>query len=159
MLFTTVLSQWDLSYGTFGLLSPGKSSCDGLALLPNLRCMLGCFSVSIDYRIFNVRIDVHACTRGCTDTVRESALKEKNPLPHRGIEPVLAACQTDALPTELHPHPDVSDFDTLSWEQRLFHRENYSLVAGRYVLSLGLVHRLVTVGRTLRQAGATYPGN
>ena len=31
----------------------------------------------MDYRIFNVRIDVNACdcTRGCTDTVRESALK------------------------------------------------------------------------------------
>ena len=31
----------------------------------------------MDYRIFNVRTDVNACdcTRGCTDTVRESALK------------------------------------------------------------------------------------
>ena len=51
----------------------------------------------MDYGLFNVRTDVNAyeCTRGCTDTVRESALKvdsgtEKNPLPHRGIEPALA---------------------------------------------------------------------
>ena len=31
----------------------------------------------MDYKIFNVRTDVNACdcTRGCTDTVRESALK------------------------------------------------------------------------------------
>ena len=31
----------------------------------------------MDYRIFNVRTDVNAChrTRGCTDTVRESALQ------------------------------------------------------------------------------------
>ena len=31
----------------------------------------------MDYRIFNVHTDVNACdcTRGCTDTVRESALK------------------------------------------------------------------------------------
>ena len=31
----------------------------------------------MDYRIFNVRTDVNAydCTRGCVDTVRESALK------------------------------------------------------------------------------------
>ena len=31
----------------------------------------------MDYRIFNVHRDVHACdcTQGCTDTVRESALK------------------------------------------------------------------------------------
>ena len=40
------------------------------------------------------------CTRGCTDTVEESALTvdwEKNPLPHRGIEPASAACRSDAL--------------------------------------------------------------
>ena len=60
----------------------------------------------MDYGIFNVRTDVNACdcTRECTDTVRESALKdnwEKNPLPHRGIEPASAACRYDALPTEL----------------------------------------------------------
>ena len=32
----------------------------------------------MDYRIFNVHTDVNArnCTRGCTDTVRESALKD-----------------------------------------------------------------------------------
>ena len=31
----------------------------------------------MDYRIFNVRTDLNACdcARGCTDTVRESALK------------------------------------------------------------------------------------
>ena len=45
---------------------------------------------------------------GCVDTVRESALKvdlEKNPLPHRGIEPASAAFRSDALPAELHPFP------------------------------------------------------
>ena len=55
-----------------------------------------------------MRTDVNACdcARGCTDTVREPALKvdwEKNPLLHRGIEPASAACRSDALPTELHP--------------------------------------------------------
>ena len=34
--------------------------------------------------------------RVCT----ESWLWEKNPLPHRGIEPASAACRSDALPTE-----------------------------------------------------------
>ena len=31
----------------------------------------------MDYGVFNVRTDINACdcTRGCTDTVRESALK------------------------------------------------------------------------------------
>ena len=52
----------------------------------------------MDYGIFNARRDVNACdcTRGCTDTVRESALIVDsggggNPLQHRGIEPASAA--------------------------------------------------------------------
>ena len=36
---TTLLSQWDFFRGKFGLPSPGKASCDRVAL-PNLRCML-----------------------------------------------------------------------------------------------------------------------
>ena len=64
----------------------------------------------MDLGIFNARIDVNACdcTRGCTDTVEESAPKvdwQKNPLPHQGTEPASTACRSDALPTELHPHP------------------------------------------------------
>ena len=57
---------------------------------------------------FNVLTDVNACdcTRGlyghhekvCT----ECWLWEKNPLPHRGIEPASAAWRSDTLPTELH---------------------------------------------------------
>ena len=66
----------------------------------------------MDYGIFNVRTDVNAgnCTRGCTDTVRESALKvdsrrkKKKNLPRRGIKPASAACRSDALPTGLHLH-------------------------------------------------------
>ena len=73
----------------------------------------------MNYGIFNVRTDVNACDcareggegEGGTDSVRESALKLdsrrkiQNPLPHRGIEPAAAACRSDALPAELHPHP------------------------------------------------------
>ena len=40
IFWTTVLSQWDISHGKFGLPSPGKASCDTVAL-PNLLCMLG----------------------------------------------------------------------------------------------------------------------
>ena len=62
---------------------------------------------------FNVRTDVVVnacdCTQGlCRHHKRvcaESWLWEKNPFPHRGIEPASAACQSDALPTELHPRP------------------------------------------------------
>ena len=38
--FTNVLSHWDFFHGKFGSLSPGKASCDRVAL-PNLRCTLG----------------------------------------------------------------------------------------------------------------------
>ena len=63
-----------------------------------------------------MRTDVNAgdCTRGCTDTVRESALKgdwKRNPLPHRGIEPASATCRSDALSTELHPHEAAASAD------------------------------------------------
>ena len=65
-----------------------------------------------------MRTDVNGydCTRGCTDTVRESALKvdlEKHPLPHQGIEPASAACGDGALSTELHPHPLAATTPTL----------------------------------------------
>ena len=65
----------------------------------------------MDYGIFNVRtyLNVCDCTGGSTDTVSvctESWLREKNPSPHHGIEPVSTACRSDALPTELHPHPN-----------------------------------------------------
>ena len=48
------------------------------------------------------------CTCGCTDTVRESALKvdsgRKIPRRTGGSKPASATCRSDALPTELHPH-------------------------------------------------------
>ena len=63
---------------------------------------VGCFSVSseMDYRFFNVCTDFDAClcTRGCIDTVRESAVIvdwKKNPLLHLGIEPASLACWSD----------------------------------------------------------------
>ena len=78
----------------------------------------GCFSVSIMHRTLTWTTRYLTCTQmlvhaishgGCTDTVRESALKvdsrRKNPLPQWKIEPASAACRSDALPTELHPHP------------------------------------------------------
>ena len=79
-------------------------------------CVFKCFhkppNSNMDYGIFNMHTDVNACdcTWGCMDPVRESALKadrEKNLLPHRGIEPASAECRSDALPTELHPYPEV----------------------------------------------------
>ena len=61
------------------------------------RVHAGCFSVSIihrfldiDYGILIVCTDVNACdcARGCTDTVRESALKADSQLhPHLSLHP------------------------------------------------------------------------
>ena len=65
----------------------------------------------MDYGIFNMRSDVNACdcTRGCTGTRKrvctESWLWEKNPLPHRGIEPASAAWWSDARPMSYIPSP------------------------------------------------------
>ena len=65
----------------------------------------------MDYRISNVHTDVYACdcTRGYTGTRKrvcsESSLREKSPLPHRGLEPTSAACRSNALPSELLPAP------------------------------------------------------
>ena len=39
-IFTTVLSHWNFSRRKFRLLSPGKASCNRVAL-PNLQCMPG----------------------------------------------------------------------------------------------------------------------
>ena len=78
--------------------------------------MFYCFynppSFDMDYGIFNVHTDVNArhCTRVCTGTVRESALKidfriKISCMPHWWIEYASPTCRSDALSTELHPHP------------------------------------------------------
>ena len=54
------------------------------------------------------------CKRVCT----ESRLWEKNPLPYREIEPTSAAWRSDALPTELHPHPAKICFFVFFWSPR-----------------------------------------
>ena len=62
-------------------------------------------------------VNACSCLWGCTDTVRESALKvdsgRNNPLLQRGIEPASVACLCDAVPTELHPHPSEPKFPTI----------------------------------------------
>ena len=107
-IFTTVLSQWDFSHSKFGMPSLGKGSCDSRAIKPMVH--VGCFSVSIIHqtRTWTTGSLMCAqcidCTWGFMDTVRESDWK--NPLLQQGIKPASAECQSDALPTELHPHYD-----------------------------------------------------
>ena len=69
--------------------------------------LAGCLRVSIIHRTLTRTTGYLTCAQmlthaiaheGCTDTVRESALKvdwEKNPLPHRGIEPATAGYSTN----------------------------------------------------------------
>ena len=60
---------------------------------------------------------MHAVAHGgCMDTTRESALKVDSgrKIPHHTVElkPASAACQSDAVPAELHPHPGVVEFSS-----------------------------------------------
>ena len=73
------MGHWDWK---FGLLSPGKASCDSLATQPTVHAE--CFSVSIIHRtlawttgsLLGSQMLMHAAaTWGCMDTVREFALK------------------------------------------------------------------------------------
>ena len=116
--FTTVLPHWDFSHGKFGLLSSGKVSCDRVAL-PNPHTII---SVTTIHRIFTwisksltcAQRLIYATAHWGAWTPKESlhwklTLGEK-PLPHRRIESASAACRSDALPTELHPHPHLALF-------------------------------------------------
>ena len=66
LFFTIVLSQSDFSHGEFGLPSPGKASCDKVALPKYGACWIFLFfhnppNSDMDYGIFNVRTDESAC--------------------------------------------------------------------------------------------------
>ena len=115
---TTVLSQLGFSHGESRIAFLGESQLrQSRDTQPTVHA--GCFSVSIirPTRTWTtgsltcaemlmhaiahggVRVHVRVCT--------ESSPWETNPLPHRGIEPASAACRSDILSTELHPHPCV----------------------------------------------------
>ena len=84
--FTFFFFFYKLLYCPNGISSMGSSGCSPrgkLSRYPNYDtclvfwCLHNPPNSDMNYRIFNVHIDVNACdcTRGCTDTVRESALK------------------------------------------------------------------------------------
>ena len=50
-----------------------------------------------------MQLHIGVC-RHCKRVYAESWLWERNPLLHQGIKPASVACQSDALPTEPHPH-------------------------------------------------------
>ena len=72
-----VLLHWDFSHGKFGLLSPGKASYDRIAL-PNPGCMVGVLVLPYFTELLSRTkrsLTFAKMSRGCTDAVRESALK------------------------------------------------------------------------------------
>ena len=107
----------------------------GIALMGNSGCFpcgnshtthptahAGCFSVSIIHwtltwrtSLTSAHILMHAIVHRHIQTdVRESECTEsglwkKNPLPQQGLKPASVVCQSNALPSELHPHPICSD--------------------------------------------------
>ena len=115
LLFISVLSQWDFSYGKFGLLSLGKASCDSRATQPTVHA--GCFSISIIHgtltwitgSLMCAQMLMHVIAHGGVLTdIRESTLKVDSgrKIPCRTGESNLCQ-QRDGLmlyPTELHPH-------------------------------------------------------
>ena len=88
----------------------------------------GSFSVSIIYRTLIwttgsltcaqmfMHVTAHLVYAQHKRVSTESCLWEKNPLQHWGIEPASAACRSDALPTELHPHPFSRDVNACAIE-------------------------------------------
>ena len=82
LLSTTVLSKRDFSRGKFGLFplekpSATESSYPTYGVCWVFKCFHNLPNSDMDYRIFHLHTDVNACDciQGCTDTVRESALK------------------------------------------------------------------------------------
>ena len=86
-------------------------------MLPSLGCMLGVLVFPYFTKLWHVLRDLKSahrfkCIRMCTGVYghrkrvcTESWLWKKNPLQHREIKPVSVACWSNALLTELHPHP------------------------------------------------------
>ena len=125
-IYYAFISLWDFSHGQLGSFPRGKTAATESRYPTHgawwvFQCVHNPPNSNADCRIFNVCTDVNACdcTWGFTDTRKrvctESGLWEKNPLLHRGFEPASAACQSDALPTELHPYVvqawSTPDFD------------------------------------------------
>ena len=90
------------SHENVEFLSQEKASCDRV----NAECL--CFrnppNSDMDYRIFNVHKHVNACdcTRGCTDTVRESVLKVDSGRKIPCCTGESAAFRSHAVPADLH---------------------------------------------------------
>ena len=97
------------SHGKFGLLFPRESQLQqSRATQPTVHA--GCFTVSIIHQTVTwttgpltcAQMSMHVIAHGgCTDTCKrvrtESWPWEKNPLPHRRIEPASAAWRSDGL--------------------------------------------------------------
>ena len=95
-----------------------------------------------------------------TGDVREFTLKvdcEKNPLTHRGIEPALAACRSDALPTELHPQGSyVAVLCVGTLEKQ--HRSGEYVVRYSLTLSLRCANKVVSTKPYVQEFNVVIKG-
>ena len=109
--FTTVLSHWDFFHGKFGLLFPGESQLrQGCATQPTVH--VECFSVSIIFQTLTWTTGSLTCAQMLKHATAHGGVREstggKNHLPHRGIEPASAACQSDVLQLSYIPAQNLS---------------------------------------------------
>ena len=128
--FTTVLSQWICSMGNSDWFPRGKPGATESRYPTYGACwVFKCFhnplNSDMDHRLFNVRTHVNACdcTRWCTDTVRETALKVDSgrTIPCRtGESNLRQRCaasmlyQLDYIPTIESRHKHHAEFGNLS---------------------------------------------
>ena len=100
------------------------------------------------FSIYKVRADctrghkgAHYCTRGLyehhTTICTETSLRDKNPLPHRGCEPALAARRTRRLAqlTEVHLRPTIHS----NWQERKLGKPGKTVENGQHAKPIRLL--------------------
>ena len=108
-IFTTVFCPGEFLPWECRVPFPGERQLrQSRATQPSVNAEYLCFrnppNSDMDYRIFNVHKHVNACdcTRGCTDTVRESVLKVDSGRKIPCCTGESAACRSHAVPADLH---------------------------------------------------------
>ena len=119
----------------------------------------GCLNVSMVHQILTWTtgslMGTHICqyvqlytgVYGHTNRVcTESWFWEKNPLLRQGIEPASAACQSDALPTELHPR---SGLWRDGWKSLILSQPQCNCLKGILIFALCVLWSLTTQSLSL----------
>ena len=106
-------------------------------------------------------MQLHAgAVRTCKRVCPESWLRKKNPLPHWGIKPASAVCQSDALPTDLHPymrdvlgthpcfHIKFTSIFSVCWSH-LWHQKDSNILNIKHCITMYMLEKATrTIKRT-----------